>query len=556
MTTFKDYKINVPDSFSGEKYVLCPECSHTRKKKNDKCLSVNGDKGTWYCHHCNWKGGLKNNTSNVYKPPVKKYKKPQPKKRIDLSQNAIDWFADRKISKETLERNKIGFENGWILFPYYRNKELINIKYRNRKKEFRMEKDCERMFYGLDDTDNAEELIVCEGECDKLALEEAGFINAISVPNGAPAINTKNYDRLFGFLESAADIFINTKKVILATDNDEPGMKLREELSRRIGKEKCYTVLWAENCKDANDVLVKHDKLTLEKCIKNASPYPVNGIFEVKDIFGQIDLLYQEGYKRGEYPGWSNLGELYTVRPGEWTVVSGIPSHGKSSFLDNILVNLTNKGWNIAIYSPENQPLARHAAKLIEIVSRIPFFDGPRQRIQKHELEIAKEYLQKYFTFILPEDESHTIQHILSLAKTLVLRKGIKGLVIDPWNELDHSRPAGLTETEYISQSLSVIRRFARSYGVHVWLVAHPTKLKKDESGNYPVPTPYDIAGSAHFRNKADNALCVWRDLFNDNTPVQVHVQKIRFKEIGRIGVVGFSYDVATGVYKETNIET
>jgi twinkle protein len=124
--------------------------------------------------------------------------------------------------------------------------------------------------------------------------------------------------------------------------------------------------------------------------------------------------------------------------------------------------------------------------------------------------------------------------------------------VVDPWNELDHQRPAGLTETEYISQSLTKIRYFARKHGVHVWVVAHPAKLEKDGKGNYPVVRPYDISGSAHWYNKADNCISVWRNLQETKDPVQVHVQKIRFKSIGRIGRVLFDYDITTGRYKES----
>lgn len=147
-----------------------------------------------------------------------------------------------------------------------------------------------------------------------------------------------------------------------------------------------------------------------------------------------------------------------------------------------------------------------------------------------------------------------TVDGVLKLAKALVFRKGIRGLVIDPWNELDHSRPSNLSETEYISQALTKIRRFARTHEVHVWLVAHPTKLPKQTDGKYPVPTPYDVSGSANWRNKADNCLTVWRDLSEPHSrEVQIHVQKIRFKEVGQIGMARLNYDILTGRYRDAN---
>jgi len=132
-----------------------------------------------------------------------------------------------------------------------------------------------------------------------------------------------------------------------------------------------------------------------------------------------------------------------------------------------------------------------------------------------------------------------------------VARHGLRGLIIDPWNEFEHTRPSGQTETEGISQALTQIRRFARNHGVHVWLVAHPQKLYRREDGSYPVPTPYDISGSAHWRNKADNCLTVWRDENEPDQPVRLYVQKIRFREVGKVGMVALQFDRVTGRYKD-----
>ncbi|MEW6710414.1 MAG: DnaB-like helicase C-terminal domain-containing protein, partial [Candidatus Riflebacteria bacterium] len=157
------------------------------------------------------------------------------------------------------------------------------------------------------------------------------------------------------------------------------------------------------------------------------------------------------------------------------------------------------------------------------------------------------------FVFILPE--TPTIDDILNRARIEVQRNGINGLVIDPWNEIEHSRPKNLTETEYISESLRKMRTFARQNRIHLWIVAHPTKLSKslknDNKNQYEIPTPYDIAGSANWRNKADNCVTVYRNAI-DGEPVDVHIQKIRFKNTGKVGTVRFNYSLATGMYWES----
>jgi len=298
--------------------------------------------------------------------------------------------------------------------------------------------------------------------------------------------------------------------------------------------------------------LVGHGGEVLKSCIDSARPYPVQGIYEVVDVADKVDHLYHHGLKPGEFPGWDTVAEYYTVRPGEWTLVTGIPGHGKSEFVDALMVNLAKQQeWTFGIFSPENQPIERHIAKLAEKHIEKPFREGPSQRMTPDELQTAKLWVNEHFSFILPDEDSMSLESVLELAKTLVFRKGIKGLVIDPWNELDHSRPANLSETEYISKCLTRIRQFARCHGVHVWLVAHPTKLQKDKDGTYPVPTAYDVSGSAHWRNKADNALSIWRNPMQQDSTVQVHVQKIRFKEIGKVGMVELRYNYLTGVYSE-----
>jgi twinkle protein len=156
-----------------------------------------------------------------------------------------------------------------------------------------------------------------------------------------------------------------------------------------------------------------------------------------------------------------------------------------------------------------------------------------------------------------PEKDQGTfkLNQVLGLAKVAVRRYGIKGLVIDPWNELDHSRPRDLTETEYISKCLTQMRMFAREYGVHVWVVAHPVKMTKNGKGNYNVPRLYDISGSANWYNKADNGITVYRHFGKGVNRVDVHIQKVRFREIGEPGMVQLYYQHIYGGYSEEKNE-
>ena len=269
----------------------------------------------------------------------------------------------------------------------------------------------------------------------------------------------------------------------------------------------------------------------------------------VSDILGDFWRLYEAGgLPRGESTGWPSMDPFYTIRAGEWTLVTGIPGHGKSSWLDNVIVNTArDKDWKWLVFSAENQPAARHAAGLAAIYIGRPFQPGYGRMTQEDWL-YAGAFLDTQIQFLEPEARDCNIDTLLTVAET----RPIQALLIDPWNELDHSRPTSMTETEYISASLSKVRRFAREQNVHVFIVAHPAKLIRAKGGDgdnttYPVPTAYDVAGSAHWRNKADNVVCIWRDVLDPRSEIQVHVQKIRFREVGQVGLCKLYFDRATG---------
>ncbi len=557
MKKYADFNIDLDGRTGAEVSTTCPQCSAQRKNKKAKCLSVNTEKGVWICFHCDWRGTLK--VGEEF-PGKKIYRRPtwNPK---PVTSPLLDWFQSRGISQATVEREGIVMTDHYlsqledtvacIAFPYVKNGEVVNLKYRAvSEKAFQQVSGAEKVLY-RQDAIQRDCVVIVEGEVDALSVVEAGFLSVVSVPDGAPAANTKNYSTKFTYLDQNPDPFEGVEKIILAVDADEPGQCLQRELGRRLGTDRCWSVQWPDGCKDANEVLMNHGPVILKQCLENATPYPLDGVVTVSAAASEVLALYENGASGGLSAGWPSVDEYYTVKPGEMTIVTGIPAHGKSQFLDALAVNLArNHGWTFGICSPENLPVQRHIAKLTELHTGFPFREGPSMRLQKDDLVPALAWLDKHFVF-LGTDDMMTIPVILDTAKTLVARHGIQGLILDPWNEFDHIRPSGQSETEHISTALGQIRRFARTHDVHVWVVAHPQKLYRRDDGSYPVPTPYDISGSAHWRNKADNCLTVWRDVEDPDSPVKLYIQKIRFREIGKVGMVDLYFNKINGRYEE-----
>ena len=393
---------------------------------------------------------------------------------------------------------------------------------------------------------------------DYVALRVAGLDEVACLPVDLNAeLPTAPAWRALGEMEEKMKSMTD---IVLALRSDRAGRALEDELGRRMDRERCYRSRWRSDEDDshreelgASDVLTSLGPNALRAMVDTAPPFPVIGVYELDDIEDRFDELYETGLVPGAETGWPLLDQLYTVKTGQWTLVTGIPGHGKSSWLDGLLVNLASMhGWRFGMFSPENQPVERHFASLMEKKLGKPFSDGPTPRITPEEKNRTKKWLNDRFKVILPDEENGlwTLDAVLNLARTLVYRYGIRGLVIDPWNELDHSRASGTNETSHISESLTKVRRFARLYDVHVWIVAHPTKLEKRADGKYPVATPYDVSGGAHWRNKADNALSIYRNVDEEDSDVcDIYVQKIRFREVGRLGVASLRCDTVSGAY-------
>jgi twinkle protein len=282
--------------------------------------------------------------------------------------------------------------------------------------------------------------------------------------------------------------------------------------------------------------------------VSNVIPLqPGTAILDGESLLAEGLRLYRSGgLPKGQSSGWPCLDELYTVRTGQWTLITGIPGAGKSEFLDALLVNLAEAdAWEFAIYSPENYPPVTHLIKLVEKHERKPFAAGPVPRMSETEYRFGAIWVQERFFWIEPKLK--TPDELIETALKARDNERKFGIVLDPWNTLEHQR-GGMTETDYVSFILTEVLKLARSADAHIWLVVHPAKIPRNKDGTRPVPTPYDISGSAHWYNKADNIITVHRDQ-SAGQDVEIHVQKVRFKNIGRVGAAMLKYDKTTGRY-------
>jgi twinkle protein len=537
--TRKEFEITIKKSV-GEEAMVCPKCSHERKKKTDKCFSWNHELNIGRCSHCETAFYLKKESEDK-----KVYVRPKFNNRTELSDTTVKYFAGRGISPQTLIDFKItegleympksAKELNTLQFNYFRNGELINTKFRAKGKEFKLVADAELIMYNLDAIKDCDEVVITEGEIDAMSWHEVGIKNVVSVPNGA----SKN--QKLAFLDNCFEYFENKKKIYLSTDSDEAGISLRDELARRLGYDKCLIIDFGE-FKDTNEVLQSKESDYLVGLLKSAKDFPIEGVFTINDNWSEIENIYYNGLPKGDKTGDEQLDEHIGFMKGELTMITGIPSHGKSIYLDQISLGLSiESNWRFALCSPESYPMSFYYTRLIKRLTGKKF---SKYSLTLEELGQAKEWVQDRYHLIMPKN-GFNLDDILYTAKQLVLKKGINGLIIDPFNRIENTTPNGYNEGKWIVECLIKIITFAQTSGVHVFLVAHPTKMMKEPNGsNFVRPNLYNISGSAHFFNMTQNGMTVFRNY--DTGKTEVHIQKVKWEHLGKIGAIEYIYDDET----------
>lgn len=542
--------------FNDHTRVACPFCSTDRRKSNSKDMTLTRkDDGAvvYYCHHCDASGSVQPRRAILSAVPSPKIIEKK------LEDAHVSWLLGRGISKSTAEKAKLFSTRKWfdklqkeadcVGFPYFRDGALVGVKYRAvSEKAFTQDAGGAHDFFGIDLVDPTKPLIIVEGEIDALTCMEAGIENAVSVPGGAPVKVADgkvlaSEDKKFAFVWNAHQILEKVPYVVLATDQDGPGQALAEELARRIGKEKCRLAKF--DGKDLNEVFNDPTREELQEIIDRAEPYPISGLSEALTYRDRINDLFNKGTGKGFSTGYTSLDTIYTVAPGQLTVVTGYPSSGKSNFVDQLMVNLARgSDWKFAVCSFENQPEI-HISRLIEIYLGKRFFDG-RERMGQAEMDEAFDWVNEHFLFIDSQGEDpSTLDSILERARAAVKRMGVRGLVIDPYNYIDLNRK-DTTETEAISNMLTRVQKFCKAHEVHTWFVAHPSKMTR--SGNdQPRPDGMSISGSMAWWAKTDCGITIHRA----EKCVEVAVWKCRYRWVGTQGETTLLYNKVAGTYSE-----
>jgi twinkle protein len=523
-----------PKGGNAQQKVKCPKCKSLGKENwKDNCMSLNLSEGIFNCHKCGYSGTVKKTEkmSIVYKQPSKSTLK-------TLTEKGRKFLNDRGITNEVIDRNKIisSKDNRSVVFPYIKDGAFVNYKTRGIDgKFFSQAKDAQPIIYNYDGVKGKDRIVICEGEFDSLSWEVAGFNAHTSVNMGAPNVGDKSIDKKLECLTTCYDVFDEAKIIYIATDNDDNGRNLEQELIRRFGADKCKIVDF-KPFKDANEVLLQEGKESLLERIKMAHSPKVEGIFEVDDVVESMMDGFVNGQERGTTTYVPDVDKAWTWRMGEVNIWTGYQNEGKSLFLNQLsTIKAFHDGWKFGVFSPENMPMKDFFNDIVEMYigkSADPYYQN--NQMTKDEYFEAINFVRRHFFLIYPR-KNFNLDSIFERAKFLVRTKGIRSLIIDPYNTVQHKMYSGEREDLYISRFMSELKRFAIDNHISVNLVAHQVTPLKDDSGRYYKPDVNRIKGGGTFADKADNVLFVSRPnraLDFSDTSVIFGSQKIKKQKL------------------------
>lgn len=470
---------------------------------------------------------------------------------MTLDPRHLDWLHARGLTDATIEKFAIHTHSDgsghWLRVPYLEFGQTVNHKWRKTAaKVHRMDKDKPLLLFNhralVDAAQTGGALTIFEGEWDALIADQCGWERVTSVPNGAPQEETQDlWDaKRYEWVHRHRAELDRVQRFILATDADNAGRMLAADLARLLGPERCWFVTYPENLKDAGEVFLAQGQEGIDALLASAKAYPVAGLYTIDDFPEPPDF-------RSMPIGIEGLEDLWPVVPGTFSVVTGWPGHGKSSLVLVAIANLIRQGLHVALGSFETMVKPVLVRRL-----RAAIYQCDEASMKVREAGPADDLLRDRLRIIsnlhVDDETELSIEGIIENARVAVLRDGVRLLVIDPWNEVEHKRGRDESETEYVGRAIRLLKRFARDYQCAVWVIAHPRKPASD--GQPKRPSLLDLAGSANFANKADYGVIFYRpDLA---TPlVEGTVVKKRMGLPGAMGSVTLAWNELRSAYEK-----
>lgn len=478
--------------------------------------------------------------TQVYIPTKVVYKKPNVHV-TDLSQTAINYMKERKISFQTLSdwRVKQGTWNGKdvFVFQYFDDKDQLQfVSYREIKKgglKGGCEPNTKQILWGMWHIDITKPVIITEGQPDAMAVWEAGYKNVVSVPSGCNS---------FTWIDNCWEWLQEVQEFILFGDNDAPGLKFIDELCIRLGRHRTKVI--EHQYKDANEVLFYQSKDEIMRLINEAIEQAPAGIIDMSKV-NYEGIKDEEGIPTGFYSLDSKIEDL---KPGQLSILVGRNSEGKSTIVSQIICNAIDYDIPVFLYSGE-----MGTQRLLNWLFRQAIGDDRdylefvqtkyklKAEIKPNAVEALSKWISgKFYTFdkavMNVRKDTGTLFEVMGIA---VKRYGCKLIIIDNLMSALEDRADSINADQ--SNFTQQCKDFAEAYKAHVLLVCHPNKLKRQGEKL----EKEDISGSANISNKADVIVSIERQ-FKEDRDCDALLRLLKDRESGKYTEVKLMFQEST----------
>jgi twinkle protein len=494
--------------------VECPYC-HGGRHHDKYTFSINAETGAFNC-----KRGSCGVTGTFYRLLIdfreidimdtREYHQRQEKKRFKkstakieaVSNKVMEYLKLRGISKETCDAYGVGDDGrGNIAFPYIKNNVQVAVKFRaarklkpGEQKMWREEGTDTTTLFGMQ-TVIGDSLVITEGENDALALYEAGIKNVVSIPNGSED---------FGWVKANWAWLEGFKSIVLCGDNDEPGRDMIRSLVPKLGEWRVRVTELPEDCKDANEALIKHGKQKLNDTIINAKEVPIEALVRMAEVKA-LDLDKITKVASGIRGLDRKIGGFMMGQVSVWT---GINGGGKSTLLGQLMIESVEQGYSVCAFSGElPNPLFRYWIELqmggpCNLSHKYDYMlEGDRPYIDNQTAVKIRTWYYDYF-FLYDSLSVIDIESVMRVFTNAARKHDCKVFLVDNLMMM-----IGGTGDDYYrrqSEFMKQVSAFAKKFDVHVHIVAHPRKT----NGRV---TKMDVGGTGDITNLADNVFGVHR---------------------------------------------
>ena len=426
--------------------------------------------------------------------------------------NVLEYWGKRGISKNVIDYLDIREDlHGNGVFNFYDTNDVLTmVKYRpartiekhsgQPKTWCQKDSDTSALLFNMNRVNTSKPLLITEGETDCASAIEAGYINTVSVPLGAGNLH---------WIEENWDWLNNFDSIIIWSDNDEAGIKMRKECIYRLGTWRTKYITAPEYfekengkkvpIKDINDCLQIGGKNFVMNLISDAKDVPVKSVVDYSEI-EELDISQMDGVKTGIKPLDEELLKIFY---GTLTVLSGRPGSGKTSIIDQTIARTIDNGNPVFLFSKE-MPERMSDNWFNTIIA------GRRNMVEKTSRDNRKYYIvpqsiqkkmQTYYNkklFIYRDDEPNDVDSVLKSAEECVRKFGCKLIVLDNLMMIDLNCAESDKNTAQTNLINSLIK-FAAKFNVAVVLIAHPRKTQ-DTNSDIEM---YDISGTSNIINLA-----------------------------------------------------